>query len=339
MNSDAKLQKLDLGPDWIDLSFGEPKIVMDALFRQINRFGDPFKMPKIQDILNWTYQPAAGTKDLVRLLENKYDAKVVICNGAKQALAASLYAFKRSGCSKLYYGKPYYPANPSISQTVGIDTSDTELQCDCKLLTSPNNPDGRHTNSQTIIKSQCEMPTIHDAAYHTEIYLPENEIPLPLGNIQVFSMSKMYGLSGLRIGYAVCHSEQYYKDVVTYIETATAGVSSPSQDIALKVESFFQNTPGAYEEFTAECRSSLKHNRELLKDIDPEVLTVEPCETNSMFAWCKVGPKFDNVTAKVHMLRGSIFGASNDYVRINIAYPEEIMREAITRLNESKIRS
>ena len=64
MMDDAKLQKLNLGPDWIDLSFGEPKVVMDCLFKQLNRVGSSFKMPDLYDLPTWEYQPAAVPRAL-----------------------------------------------------------------------------------------------------------------------------------------------------------------------------------------------------------------------------------------------------------------------------------
>lgn len=338
MNNDAKLQKVILGPDWIDLSFGEPKVVTDALFRQLNRFGDPFKMPTLYDLPSWTYQPAAGKPDLVKILEEKYGERVVIANGAKQALAAGLYALKRSGSSRLYVEKPYYPGNPGIAASVGLTVSDSRLECDSALLTSPNNPDGKYIPTQQIIMSQTEMPTIHDAAYYTDIYLPDGDFAIPLGHIQIFSMSKMYGLSGLRVGYAVCHSEKYYNDMVEYMEMTTAGVSTASQDIARNIELFFKDNPSYYREFCKEARAAIALARKELERLDPDVLELIPCQTNSMFGWFKAGPALDNKAAKVHILPGEIFGQPG-MARMNIAHPPEVIREAVDRLNKHKIRS
>lgn len=333
---DAKLQKLILGPDWIDLSFGEPKVVMNALFRQLNRFGDPFKMPTLYDLPKWEYQPAAGKPDLVKVLEEKYGEKVVVTNGAKQALAAAIFAFKRSGCQRLYFGKPYYPANPSIAESIGIATSDREHECDSALLTSPNNPDGSYIKTSDIIMSQTVKPTIHDAAYYTDIYIPDNDFTIPLGHIQIFSMSKMYGLSGLRIGYAVCHSDKYYQDMVNYIEMTTAGVSTASQDIARNIELFFRDNPSYYKAFCTEARASIALARKELEKLDPDVLELVPCQSNSMFGWFKKGPKLDNQSAKVHILDGVLFGQPG-MMRMNIAHPPEVIREAVERLNKYKI--
>lgn len=336
--SDIKLQKVILPPDVIDLSFGEPVVVMRALYNQLNRFGDPFKMPNLHNMLNWTYQPAAGKPDLVKILEEKYDAKVVVTNGAKQALAAAIFSFKRNGCQRLYFGKPYYPANPSIAESVGMLTSDQEHECDSALLTSPNNPDGGCIKSSDIILSQTMKPTIHDAAYYTDIYLPDGDFAIPMGHVQVFSMSKMYGLSGLRIGYAVCHNDKYYKDMAEYMETTTAGVSTASQDIARNIELFFRENPSYYKEFCQEARAAIALARKELERLDPDVLELVPCQTNSMFGWFKAGPALDNKAAKVHILPGEIFGQPG-MMRMNIAHPPELIREAVDRLNKHKIRS
>lgn len=337
MSNDAKLQKVLLGPDWIDLSFGEPKVVMEALFRQLNRMGSEFKMPTMYDLPKWEYQPAAGKPDLVSILEKKYDAKVVVTNGAKQALAAAAFSFRKSGCNTIYYGHPYYPANPSITESIGLSWSD-KGSAHCNLITSPNNPDGGNLSSLELINWRYKGPMIHDAAYYTEIYLPEDQIPLPLGDIQVFSMSKMYGLSGLRIGYAVCHNEKYYKDMVTYVETTTAGVSTASQDIARNIEQYFIDHPEYYREFVKEARDAIALARKELDRIDPDVLRLVPCQSNSMFGWFEAGPALDNKSAKVHILPGEIFGMPG-MMRMNIAHPPEVIREAVDRLNKHKIRS
>lgn len=335
MIDDTRLQKVLLGPDWIDLSFGEPKIVMNALYRQLNRFGDPFKMPVMNDLLKWEYQPAAGKPDLVKILEEKYDAKVVVCNGAKQALACGLYSFAKAGIRSVHFETPFYPANPSLVESVGLVRGDID-KADSFLATSPNNPDGKNTSAVDILKLQYQKPTIHDAAYYTEVYLPHGEIPLPLGHIQIFSMSKMYGLSGLRIGYAVCHSEKYYQEMVNYMELSTAGVSTASQDIARNIESFFIENPAYQAAFIQEARAAIALSREELKGLDPEVLELIPCQSNSMFGWFKKGLKLDSKAAKVHILDGALFGAPG-MMRMNVAHPPELIREAVARLNKHKI--
>lgn len=338
VSNDAKLQKVILGPDWIDLSFGEPKVVMNALFRQLNRFGDPFKMPTLFDLPKWEYQPAAGKPDLVKILEEKYDERVVICNGAKQALAAAMFALKRRGCNNIYFEKPYYPANPSIAENARLAWSPTVEASDSLLITSPNNPDGKNYSNVDLIGWRYKGPMIHDAAYYTDIYLPHEQMVLPHGDIQIHSMSKMYGLSGLRIGYAVCHNDKYYQDMVDFMEETTAGVSTASQDIARNIEAFFIDNPEYYKEFAQEARTAITIARKELERLDPDVLRLVPCQSNSMFGWFETGPALNNKAAKVHILPGELFGQPG-MMRMNIAHPPEVIREAVDRLNEHKIRS
>ena len=332
MIDDTKLQKVILGPDWIDLSFGEPAVITSALYRQINRFGNPYKMPEMQELLQWTYQPAAGKPDLIDILEDKYGTRVVVCNGAKQCLSAAMYAFKEHGCNSMYYQRPFYPGNPALTRFANLPWSD-EKTADSFLITTPNNPDGRNYSNVDLIEWRYRGPMIHDAAYYTDIYLPDGQMTLPMGDIQVFSASKMYGLSGLRIGYAVVHNEKYYQDVVNYMEMSTAGVSAASQDIVRNLELLFKEHPEYYEAFVKEARESIRLAREELKALDPDVLELMPCQSNSMFGWFKKKPGYNNKAAKVHMIDGEAFGQPG-MVRMNIAHPVEVIREAVRRLNE-----
>ena len=338
---DAKLQKLNLGPDWIDLSFGEPKAVAKALYRHLNIFGSPFKMPTFEDMSKWEYQPAAGNSDLTSFLEKKYGARVVVCNGAKQALAAACNTMADKvkpniGPPSIYYNVPYYPANP-IATSKFYRIGDMDL-ADCLLITSPNNPDGRNYTNAQLMDMQTRKPMIHDAAYYSPIYLPQDQFPIPIGRVQIYSMSKSYGISGLRIGYAVCHDESYYKPIVDFMEETTAGVSAASQQVALNIETFFAEHPDSKLQFEAEAREEIRESMMELKMIDPDVLTVMPCPHNSMFAWAIPGPALDYKAAKVYILPGELFGQPG-MVRLNIAHPAEVIREAVRRLNATKQRT
>ena len=335
MGNDARLQKIILDPSWLDLSFGEPIVVTNALYSAINRFGDPFKMPTIHDLHDWTYQPASGNPELVKLLEKKHEARVVICNGAKQALAATMVAFRKQGCKSVYFDVPYYPANPSFVDNAGMYRMSYDI-ADCSLITSPNNPDGRNYSNVELIRLAVERPLIHDAAYYTPVYLPNDQMPIPIGRVQIYSMSKMYGMSGIRIGYAVCHDERYYKDIVDYMEESTAGVSTASQQVALEIERYFANEKSLLSNFEQRARLDIENSRKELINLDPEVLTVKQCQSNSMFAWCLAGPRLDYKAAKVYMLEGTLFGAPG-MMRLNIAHPREVIAEAVKRLNEYKI--
>ena len=65
------------------------------------------------------------------------------------------------------------------------------------------------------------------------------------------------------------------------------------------------------------------------------VLELVSTDANSMFGWFKAGPKLDNVKAKVHILPGELFGQPG-MMRMNIAQDPEVIREAVTRLNNNR---
>lgn len=332
---DAKLQKVILGPDWIDMSFGEPKVVTQALFKQLNCVGTSFKMPVMHDLLKWEYPPASGKPDLVKLLEDKHGARVVVTSGGKQALDSALRALYICGGRHIYYDVPYYPANPGFIKSAGL-LGVEESQADCFLITSPNNPDGKNYTNVELLNFASMKPTIHDAAYYTDIYLPDGQIPIDIGDMQVFSISKMYGLSGLRVGYVVVHNNIYYDHVRNYIETSTAGVSTASQDIVRNVEMFFKQNPAALTAFQREARSAIALSRSALNNLDPEVLELVESDANSMFAWFKAGPLLDAKSAKVYVLDGNLFGKPG-MIRMNIALPFDLVKEAVERLNANKL--
>src|SRR5271157_1656410 len=90
-----------LPQDCIDLCFGEATVVRHALLKH-------FSFPDIQFTENsfvtrekyshkvtyehpFSYPHPSGYQPLVKLLEHKHNAPVIITNGAKQALAAMFY--------------------------------------------------------------------------------------------------------------------------------------------------------------------------------------------------------------------------------------------------------
>lgn len=332
--SDAKLQKVILDPDWIDMSFGEPKVVTNALYKQLNCVGTSFKMPEMKDIRNWEYPPASGKPELVKLLEDRHEARVIITSGGKQALDSALRALYQHGARHIHYDIPYYPANPGFISSAGL-LGVEQSQADCFLITSPNNPDGKNYSNVELLNFASLRPTVHDAAYYTDIYLPDGQIPIDIGDMQVFSISKMYGLSGLRVGYVVLHNDKYYDCIRDHIETTTAGVSTVSQDIVKNVELFFKERPDALRQFNQESRKAIVEARAILSNLDSDVLELVNSDANSMFAWFKKGSLLDNKAAKVHILDGSIFGQPG-MMRMNIALPVSIVKEAVERLNLNK---
>jgi bifunctional pyridoxal-dependent enzyme with beta-cystathionase and maltose regulon repressor activities len=69
-----------------------------------------------------------------------------------------------------------------------------------------------------------------------------------------------------------------------------------------------------------------------MRNLNPEYLELTENNSNSMFAWCKIGPKLDAVRAKVNIVDGSSFGKPG-YARLNMAVNSDIIKNAVDRLN------
>lgn len=344
--SNILLSKPALPSDWIDVSVGEPHVVRKSLFESFDMKG--WKLPTPDHC--WEYPCSSGYKPLIDLLEWKHGGKVVITNGAKQALGASFYALKKMGRKNVLMRSPYWALIPPLVEMHGLrnDLDDgTEAYLnrgivegkDAFLCLSPNNPDGytyhgRNLQSAADFYKELNVPFIHDAAYHTHSYISREHQLLRVGDVQIYSISKMLGLSNLRVGYAVCHNLEYYKLIREYVETTTVGVSLPSQMFTYDIMNQMRGYPTIVEKFEDNSFLALQESKKIIQQVSPEILEIPPHYENNvgMFGWFKVGPKADFAKAKINVIDGALFGAPG-MVRINLAFPKETMQEIVNKLN------
>src|SRR5271165_2317037 len=110
------IPKLDAS--WIDLSVGEAHIVRDALFNTLDLNRSQNKpMIDLHTFNKCEYQPPTGYQPLVKFLENKYQAPIVITNGAKNALGAVFYALHKMNKPILGMRKVNWALIPPLVQT------------------------------------------------------------------------------------------------------------------------------------------------------------------------------------------------------------------------------
>jgi aspartate/methionine/tyrosine aminotransferase len=175
------------------------------------------------------------------------------------------------------------------------------------------------------------IPLIHDAAYYTHSYLPDSYELGSVGDVQIFSTSKMFGLSGFRVGYAVCHNEKFAPLIQNYMETMTVGASSLSQQFLFHL---FQWEKSFTKDFTNSSYSKLLDNKNLIKQINPLVLEVPDDFEKSpgMFGFFKKGPKANFAAAKVNVVDGKFFGKEG-FVRLSLGLPHDRLKEVVDRLN------
>lgn len=328
--TDILLSKPKLPPDYIDLSVGEATLIKQALFKVVK----PFSSCNAEI---YNYPNPNGYEPLVKLLEEKHQAPVIITNGAKQALAASFWLLSKLGYTVLGMKNPYWALIPPLAEEYGLECNVSDSYIEPFLLLAPNNPNGdcESYSSLKLLEHDSKLPFIHDAVYFTHSYLPEDYELGPLGDLQIFSISKMFGLSGLRVGYIVCHNQQYYKDLCAYVEMMTVGVSNISQDVSYNLLQFFKENPEKQLEFEGSCREALLKARQIFSKVDGSKIELPDNFLNvpGMFAWVRLKDKEALTRAKVNAINGSLFGDA-EFVRINLAVEHSVLEECISRINK-----
>lgn len=345
--SDILLAKPVLDKEWTDWSVGEGTLIRRNLFRYFPQLTGPdiLQLNKELSINDLEYQNPAGYKPLVDFLEAKHKAPVVITNGAKQALAGVFYALKHKGHGAICLQPLHWALLPPLAKAQGLgcvfrEPTDTTAQQMAYLLVSPGNPQP-DTYTYADLKNieeafkKAKSPLIHDGAYYTKSYLPSNYELGPIGDVQIFSFSKMMGISAARCGYAVCYNEDFYKAMVEYVEMDTVGVSVFSQKFVHSALLEMEKAPDQQKAFEEANYKKLKEAKQLLKGISDKVLEVPKDieEQNGMFAFVGLKNKGAFEKAKIHIVGGEHFG-SKDKVRLNLAIGNENLKKCVEKLNE-----
>ncbi len=328
--NDMALARVPLPEGTIDLTIGEPCIIKKCLEKTFEKFGYNLNFPLILD--EHKYPPASGIDDLREFLTFKYGKPVVVANGAKQALSAAIYALKDKKATKIYVPKPYWLSFPVLIEKEGCKMVHKESEGIISLITAPNNPD----SSIDYIDFKSDKPVIFDGAYYSEQYLPNLSKIEKKGDIHLVSCSKQYGLSGLRVGYAICETQDQADKMTEYMEITTMGTCTYSQKLLHNIESFFHNVPQAYAFFINLCKGQLYLNTNKLKQINPLILDPKDIKPYGMFSFLKKGKEFNLATekAKVKIIEGEHFG-DKTRARVSLGLEPKVFAEAIDKLNKS----
>lgn len=320
----------------INLAIGEAKIVCDLALKNYT-----ISLPEEVDQKFFEYMPPSGLPSFVSILENFYKRKALVANGAKQGILAALYSVKNKGAKTIGLYSPYWGLLKPLIEMIGLECVlidwGKEVNTDAFLLVSPNNPSGKYLSDTALTSLEEDLkkkniPLIHDAAYFTPTYIKDFQYR-PIGDIQIFSMSKSYGLSSLRVGYCLFNNEEYYKDAVEYIETSTVGVSAVSQKIIENIFIQNLNEPNKYEAFIDESRVQLLAAREALMEVNNEIIdTSTILSSEGIFAWLPVKKKDIIEKAMVRIIDGEAFGKKG-WARINLGVGERIIKDAVNRIN------
>jgi len=342
MSMATKLTTEKLPKDWIDLTIGEPYVVIEALEASLEeRYR---KLFDCSDLLTLHYLPPEGDEKLLEVLSKRYSGKMIVGAGATQLLGAAMYALKKMGKERICLPSPWWILTPEIIEASGLQWCTIEnsenYRPDCFLLTSPNNPDGKTLTEKELKNihawaAKDKIPLVYDASYFSPVYVNYLNT-LVCGDVQIYSFSKMYGLSGLRIGFARVHNDEMYEHMRNYMEINSMGVSRLSQHVATKLLKLFDDDKDAERRFVEFAKERLASNRRMFtQEVDQDVIDCSQTkDQKGMFLWARVGIKYDPSKTKCKIIDGAMFGKPG-YLRISLALPEEELKKAIVNLNAS----
>ena len=291
--------------------------------------------------------PDRYAEKLRRSLAARHDVdpeRIVVGNGAAELLQSAAHALLADG-GELVTPWPSYPLYPLMASRAGgrpvaVDLADDRLDARRTLaaigertralvICNPNDPTGTYVPADELASLLAAVPD------HVEVLLDEAFVQFQdveaedaclrltdaFSRLTVFrTFSKAYGLSGLRIGYAVGSRDS--TDLLTRI-APVLGVNALSQAAA-------DYAVGIADRELAERRSSVSEQRDKLLAELPE-LGVEVAPSQANFLWMKVdGISGADLAARLERERvlvapGGPLGA-DDHVRAAVRGPNETSR-------------
>jgi len=296
------------------------------------------------------YKDAESSQALInaiKLLHDKYNntdnhnGYILITNGASQAISAAGYAFNKGkaedyGCidhKQLIIEPPYWGRIPSLLRagfnfdrsslvTAVLTNNRYSKEDSAQFLTSPSNP----TCKSLKLNPNANF-TILDSCYNWPQYTTVNK---QSADIELYSMSKLSGFAGLRIGWALVKDKDVYEAMKQYVYLSTIGVSAAAQAVAADVinelssnEYWLKNSMRELDDRWSKITSVLSDKKSVKMAGD----------SSGMFLYLQV-PEMDLFLTQINTKgsNGLLFGDTDDKVRFNIGCNYDDFEKFIKRL-------
>ncbi len=305
------------------------------------------------------YAPGNGNRELLDLLLEKYRNEfnfkkddILITQGGTEALSL-LYTYFNKIIPKPFSALAFDPVYESYKYLPGIfntgfvsfsfekdssvDFNKLEKTCIANnvkviFLGSPGNPYGRiwtkaEMNDLIALSRKLDFFIVLDAVYKELYYEQKPYIPLDQFNPNLFytnSFSKLFSITGWRIGYLIAHPEHMTEIKAIHDYTGLCAPSVLQQAIAeyLKISDFGK-------EYVADLRTKLAEGYNHLSSELLELGFSIPETKGGYFVWAKLPSKYSDGfkfaidlydEQKVAVIPGEHFSENaKNYIRFNIA--------------------
>ena len=343
----------DGGETLIDLGRGNPETgpppqVVDALTNAAQRADvhgySPFRgLPELREALAERYRTHYG-------VDLDPDTEVAVVPGTKTAIVELCLVLAEEG-QTVVLPDPYYPDYPSGPALAGArpgllpllpsggwkpDFSRAPVEGVAAVyLNFPSNPCAVAVPPGTFEEAveyarRTGAAVVHDFAYGDLVFdgrEPQSFLATPGAKevgVEMFSMSKSYGMAGWRVGFVVGNAE-IVERINLLNDHCRVGIFRPIQEACIAALTGPQDSVG-------ERRDTYQRRRDLVIDaLGPQI-----CE-GTFYVWLKLpeGLTADDLLTKhrVAVAPGEGFGPSGaGWVRLSLAVTDETLHQGLERL-------
>jgi L-glutamine---4-(methylsulfanyl)-2-oxobutanoate aminotransferase len=331
---------------------GPPAHAVDALERAARRDDAhgyaPFRgLPELRAALAERYQNVYG-------VELHPDAEVAIVPGTKTAIVELCAALAEEG-QTVVLPDPYYPDYPSGPALAGADIAYVPLDpgngwppdfsqapaenVAAVYLNYPSNPAAVCAPEGAFEEAVAYAQTtgaaiVHDFAYGDLVFdgrEPKSFLATPGAKdvgVELFSMSKSYGMAGWRVGFVVGNAE-IVERINLLNDHCRVGIFRPIQEACIAALTGPQDS-------VAERRDTYQRRRDRVREVLEPLLGPLTCE-GTFYIWLELpeGVTFETLLTehRVVVAPGEGFGPSGaGRARLSLAVDDETLELGLERL-------
>jgi L-glutamine---4-(methylsulfanyl)-2-oxobutanoate aminotransferase len=343
------------GPPLVDLGRGNPEVgpprhVVEALAESAGR-SDVHGYPPIRGLAR-TKEAIAGRYRRAYGVELDPEREIAIVPGTKTAITELALSLADDG-DRVLLPDPFYPDYPSGPALAGAQLETVPLRADAGwspdldsappaaalFLNYPSNPCAVCAPPGTFASAvrwaeRTGGAVVHDAAYIDIVFderRPQSFLATPGARevgVEMWSMSKTYGMAGWRIGFVVGNAE-IVERVNLMNDHNRVGIFEPLQRAAIAALEGPQDSVGA--------RVAAYERR---RDLIAAVLPAPPVCEGTFFVWIRLpeGLTADRLLEehRLAVAPGEGFGPSGaGWARLSVAVSDEAIQLGVERLQQA----
>lgn len=310
----------------IDIAWGEPVVCREVLDQL---YTPPLDLIKVKDM---EYAADNGDPELIELIQGYLQKTcgrtykhIIVTGGTTPSINIVLRVLKKfENIRSVSTNNHYFPYYSHIVEKNGLihKTQHNGNGYDSvKLIDMPSNPTG--SMSQSWFGDKC----IWDSVYFNPVFINSPRLTIKPHRVNVGSLSKSFGLTGLRIGYIATDSDIDYKRFSDENLYETCTVSVPSQDLAIDIMGNI-----TYNTFFQLANRKVNYNRDSLNKIK-HLFDGQEVQRNGMFYAAYANQKALQIIDKALVSYVVLSDKGKDkFVRFNLGQNNRLTEKAVSQI-------